>query len=74
MIFEAMADVGVAPARTSMIGDTSFDMDMAAAAGIAGIGVSWGYHPVERLGQARRIVHDYADLRRALEGLWSVTA
>ena len=28
-----------------MIGDTSYDMEMARAAGVAAIGVNWGYHP-----------------------------
>ena len=32
-----------------MIGDTSYDMEMARAAGMRGIGVSWGYHSLERL-------------------------
>ena len=32
-----------------MIGDTAFDMEMARAAGIEGIGVAWGYHRAERL-------------------------
>ena len=47
MILQAMADVGVAAQDTVMIGDTSFDMEMAAAAGVHGIGVSWGYHDRE---------------------------
>ena len=28
-----------------MIGDTTYDMDMAVSAGAAAIGVAWGYHP-----------------------------
>ena len=32
-----------------MVGDTSFDMAMARAAGARGIGVAWGYHPPELL-------------------------
>ncbi|MEW9919809.1 HAD-IA family hydrolase [Marimonas sp. MJW-29] len=74
MILQAMADTGVTPSETVMIGDTSYDMEMAAAAGVQGIGVSWGYHPRERLGQASRIVEDYADLRAALDQIWSVSA
>jgi phosphoglycolate phosphatase len=44
MLEQAMADAGSSPATTAMIGDTSFDMAMAKAAGCAAIGVSWGYH------------------------------
>jgi phosphoglycolate phosphatase len=32
-----------------MIGDTSYDMAMAKAAGVAGVGVAWGYHEAEEL-------------------------
>ena len=32
-----------------MVGDTSFDMEMARAAGARAIGVGWGYHPPELL-------------------------
>ncbi len=49
MIEQAMADTGAAPETTWMIGDTSYDMAMARAAGATAIGVSWGYHPREAL-------------------------
>ncbi|MDB5717975.1 MAG: haloacid dehalogenase, partial [Sphingomonas bacterium] len=39
-----MAEAGAVPASTAMIGDTSFDMAMARAAGVFAIGVTWGYH------------------------------
>ena len=45
----ALVDAGVAPAQAVMIGDTSFDMEMAAAAGVRAIGVSWGYHEPQEL-------------------------
>ena len=32
-----------------MIGDTSFDMAMARAAGVTAIGVAWGYHDADEL-------------------------
>ena len=35
---------GVDGAATVMIGDTSFDMQMAKAAGAKALGVAWGYH------------------------------
>ena len=49
MLEQAMADAGASPDTTAMIGDTSFDMAMAKAAGCAAIGVSWGYHNADRL-------------------------
>jgi phosphoglycolate phosphatase len=49
MIETAMAEAGAAPETTVMIGDTSFDMAMARAAGVVAIGVAWGYHPREEL-------------------------
>lgn len=49
MIDTAMADAGALAARTVMIGDTSYDMEMARAAGTRAVGVAWGYHPVEEL-------------------------
>ncbi|MBI0476854.1 HAD family hydrolase [Sphingomonas sp. MA1305] len=44
MLLAAMAEAGATPAETAMIGDTSFDMVMAKAAGARAIGVAWGYH------------------------------
>ena len=60
MLLSAMADVGCTPDQTLMIGDTTFDMDMAKAAGVRGIGVAWGYHPVAELhlAGAHFVAHD----------------
>ena len=44
MLHQAMADTGVGPARTIMVGDTTFDMAMAGAAKTQALGVSWGNH------------------------------
>jgi phosphoglycolate phosphatase len=49
MIHAAIAEVGAAPATTIMIGDTSFDMAMARAAGAGAIGAGWGYHDAASL-------------------------
>ena len=52
MVWQAMADAGAAPETTVVIGDTSYDMAMAKAAGATAIGVGWGYHPpAELLGE-----------------------
>lgn len=74
MIYQAMADTGVAPGSTVMVGDTSFDMDMAAAAGVTGIGVSWGYHPAATLTNAAHVIDGFGDLHPVLDRLWSVPA
>ena len=52
MVLKAMAETGVNAHETVVIGDTSFDMEMARAAGAVAIGVSWGYHEIADLRQA----------------------
>jgi phosphoglycolate phosphatase len=52
MLERAMAETGVDPAACVMIGDTTFDVLMARAAGAKAIGVAWGYHAVEELSAA----------------------
>ena len=52
MIVRAMAESGAEPAATIMVGDTSYDMEMACSAGVRAIGVGWGYHTADRLLQA----------------------
>lgn len=52
MLLQAMAETGIPASATTMLGDTSFDMAMARAAGVRPIGVSWGYHPVAALREA----------------------
>lgn len=49
MVTTALAETGVAPDRAVVIGDSSYDMQMARAAGIAAFGVSWGYQDPETL-------------------------
>lgn len=71
MIELAMAEAGAGPATTIMIGDTSFDIMMARAAGVTAIGVAWGYHEAEELraAGAHHIAlhpHDILDLVRPL--------
>lgn len=68
MLTSAMSEIGVEPADTVMIGDTSFDIEMARAAGTLAVGVSWGYHPIEMLqaAGAHHLVHDYSTLAATL--------
>jgi len=52
MVRAAMAEAGVAPERTVMVGDTTFDVEMALAADVGALGVAWGYHAPEELREA----------------------
>ncbi|MEM8656311.1 MAG: HAD-IA family hydrolase [Pseudomonadota bacterium] len=70
MLHAAMNDAGVDAKDAVMIGDTSFDADMARAAGIAFVGVSWGYHPVAHLTGAHSVLDDFSELDAALSALW----
>ena len=49
MIRAALAETGVAADATIMVGDTSFDMAMAVAAGVTPLAVGWGFHDVAAL-------------------------
>jgi phosphoglycolate phosphatase len=49
MVELAVAEAGASPETTVMIGDTSYDMAMARAAGVTAIGVTWGYHEAAEL-------------------------
>jgi phosphoglycolate phosphatase len=64
MLQEAMRETGSEPSETLMVGDTSFDMEMARAAGARAIGVGWGYHPPELLeaAGAERILERFDEL------------
>lgn len=71
MIMAAMAEADATPETTVMIGDTSYDMLMACAAGTAALGVAWGYHPADELtaAGAHAIAASVADLPRHMETL-----
>lgn len=49
MLEACLSETGVAPAQATIVGDTSYDMEMGRAAGLRGIGVSWGYHAADAL-------------------------
>lgn len=49
MIEAAMDETGATADETIMVGDTSYDIEMARAARVHAVGVSWGYHPVAML-------------------------
>ena len=45
-----------------MIGDTSYDGDMACAAGMHAIGVTWGYHKAHQLSGCTHIAQTVPEL------------
>jgi phosphoglycolate phosphatase len=64
MIENACRETGIMASRTLMIGDSSFDMKMAKAAGARAIGVSWGFQSADLLREsgADVIVEDFEAL------------
>lgn len=76
MVLAAMAETGAVPSRTVMIGDTTFDVDMAGAAGVAAIGVAWGYHAAPDLAAAgaATVLPSFDALDAALDTLWTRAA
>lgn len=64
MLQQAAVEAGVSADQVVMVGDTSFDMAMARAAGARGIGVSWGYHAPDRLRAAGAdiVLDDFSEL------------
>lgn len=71
MIAQALDDTGVARHHTVMVGDTTYDMEMARAAGVGALGVDWGYHDTEDLNRAgaHAICHDVGTLVADLDGV-----
>ena len=49
-----------------MVGDTTYDLEMAALAGVKGIGVSWGHHSTKRLKKWAPVVETVAELQEVL--------
>ncbi len=74
MLLSALSETGLDPQQAVMIGDTTFDMDMAKAANIPFIGVSWGYHTPSRLTDAVAILDDMRELPAVLSTHWESAA
>ena len=75
MVLAAMAETGAAPRDTVLLGDTTFDMAMARAAGAFALGAGWGYHPPAALAAAGAhcVLEDFAALLPALDELEAKT-
>jgi phosphoglycolate phosphatase len=57
MLHEIMDELGVMPERTLMIGDTSYDLQMASNAGVSSLAVSYGAQPLENLLEHTPLAH-----------------
>ena len=70
VLYRAMMSMGASIESTVMVGDTSFDIDMARGIGVATAAVTWGMHAPERLMSAGAtwIVEDVAGLEDVLRG------
>lgn len=68
MLLRAMAETGAEPASTVMVGDTTYDVELARAAGCRAIGVSWGYHDPAALlaAGAGALIDDFSELDAAI--------
>ncbi|GAB4560991.1 MAG: HAD-IA family hydrolase [Rhizobacter sp.] len=64
MLLELMREFGVEPERTLMIGDTTHDLQLAANAGAASVGVSYGAHEPASFAEFKplHIAHSVTDL------------
>jgi len=68
LLYAIMKATKTKPEDLVMIGDTTYDLEMAKAAGVKGIGVSWGHHSVERLMEWAPVVNSIEELGRELGG------
>jgi phosphoglycolate phosphatase len=68
MVLQALSEASINAEDAIMIGDTAFDMEMARAADVRGVAVSWGYHRADRLrgAGASRVVDNMSELHDCL--------
>ena len=69
MLENALAETGVDVADALMIGDTTFDIEMACNAGVGAVGVDWGYHQTAELEAvgATHVARSATELRAVIE-------
>ena len=73
MLHQAMLETGIGAADAIMVGDTTYDIIMARAAGVGALGVTWGYHHRDELEEAgaHLIIDDYGALPDALANMFA---
>jgi len=72
MMMRALAETGTMAENAAMVGDSVHDVQMAVAAGVPCVGVTWGFTPVHalRAAGASAISDDLSKLDEILDGLW----
>ncbi len=73
MLHAALSATGVAARDAVMVGDTVYDMEMARAAGVPFVGVSWGYHAPAALSGAAAVLEDFRALPATVERIRETT-
>ncbi len=68
LLFSIMEKTGTE--NIVMVGDTTYDLEMAHAAGVKGIGVSWGHHAPEVLQKWAPVVNTVKELGKMLS-IWN---
>lgn len=76
MIRQAMAQTGIAAERSVMIGDTTYDIEMAGRAGCRALGVGWGHHDAHELTKAgaERVLISFDHLIDAVDDMMAPKA
>jgi phosphoglycolate phosphatase len=69
MLLQALEATGTKRENAIFVGDTTYDMQMAQAAKVRSVGVSWGYHRAERLTAAGAylVTHTVQGLENCLQ-------
>lgn len=72
VLLDAITYVGARPSETVMIGDTTFDIQMAVNAQALALGVNWGYHEPQALlsAGAKQVAERFEDVPGHLDMLW----
>jgi phosphoglycolate phosphatase len=72
MVQACVDECGASVRDAIVIGDTTYDIEMAHAAGCASVGVLWGNHGHDALlsAQANTVVETTEQLERALDAIW----
>lgn len=68
MLYKALSETDMRAEQSVMIGDTSYDIEMARNAGLQAWGVAWGYHSTATLQEAGadRIFESFPELQESL--------
>ena len=71
MMLAALNEANVDKSNAIMIGDTTFDIDIAMNAGVRAIGVNWGYHDASELmaSGAECVIKEFHELQSVLNDL-----